>query len=55
MATGDQDGGDDMAAGIVADDTVDAHRGDRLDDDDADDDEVPESEDALQPGGGGGS
>ncbi len=37
-----------MAAGVVADDAVDAHGRDGLDDHDADDDEVPEAEDAAE-------
>src|SRR6202034_2530068 len=39
---GDEDGGDDVAAGVVTDYAVDAHGRNRLDDDDADDDQVPE-------------
>ena len=45
---GDQDGGDDVAASVIADDAKDAHRRDGLNDDDANDDEVPEAEDATE-------
>ena len=45
---GDQNGGDHVAASVVADDAVNAHGGDGLNDDDADDDEVEEAEDAAQ-------
>ena len=46
----DQDGGDDVAAGDVADDAVDAHRGRGLDDDDAVGDKVPELQRAFELG-----
>ena len=45
-----EDGGDDMAACLIADHAVDAHRSRRLDDDDAVDDEVPQFERAFEMG-----
>src|SRR3984885_468765 len=45
---GNEDGGDDVAAGVVANYAVDAHGCDRLDDDDADNDQVPEGKDAAE-------
>ena len=45
---GDKDGGDHVTARVVADDAVNAHGRDGLNNDDADDDEVPETEDAPE-------
>ena len=50
---GDEDGGDDVAMGLVADDAIDAHGRRRLDDDHADDDEVPQAQRAIEAGGFG--
>ena len=44
---GDQDCGHHVAARLVVDDAVDAHRRDRLNDNDADDDEVPEASECV--------
>ena len=50
----DEDGGDDVPVGLVADDAVDAHGSGGLDDDQADEDEVPEAEGAMKANRGGG-
>ena len=50
---GDEDGGDDVAMGLVADDAVDAHGRGGLDDDHADDDQVPQAEGAMKADGAG--
>ena len=50
---GDQNRGDHVAMGLVADDAVNAHRRGRLDNHHADDDQVPQAQRAFEPNGAG--
>ena len=45
---GDQDGGHHVAASLITDYAVNAHRGDGLNDHDTDDDQVPEPQGSSQ-------